>query len=94
MVKALEQISYDIILMDCQMPDLNGYEASQVIRSRERASDGSCPWKVPVHIIALTAHAMQGEREKCLAAGMNDYLTKPIRTQELKEVLEKRNRRK
>ena len=88
-VKALEQISYDIILMDCEMPELNGYEASQTIRSRERALDGSCPWKVPVRIIALTAHAMQGEREKCLAAGMDDYLTKPIRTADLKAVLER-----
>ena len=88
-VKALEQISYDIILMDCQMPDLNGYEATQTIRSRERALDGPCPWEVPVHIIALTAHAMQGEREKCLAAGMDDYLTKPIRTADLKTVLER-----
>ena len=78
--------------MDCQMPDLNGYEATQTIRSRERALDGSCPWEVPVHIIALTAHAMQGEREKCLAAGMDDYLTKPIRTADLKTVLERSKR--
>jgi two-component system, sensor histidine kinase and response regulator len=88
-VKALENASYDIILMDCQMPEMDGYETTRIIRKREQALDGSCPWKIPVHIIAMTAHAMQGEREKCLAAGMNDYLTKPVRTPDLKAVLEK-----
>jgi signal transduction histidine kinase/DNA-binding response OmpR family regulator len=88
-VKALEQVSYDVILMDCQMPELDGYEATRTIRQREQASNGGCAWKAPVHIIAMTAYAMQGEREKCLAAGMDDYLTKPVRTPELKAVLEK-----
>ena len=88
-VRALEQGSYDIILMDCQMPELDGYEATQTIRRREQTLDEGCPWKVPVHIIAMTAHAMQGEREKCLAAGMDDYLTKPVRPPDLKAVLER-----
>ena len=88
-VRALEQGSYDIILMDCQMPELDGYEATQTIRRREQTLDEGCPWKVPVHIIAMTAHAMQGEREKCLAAGMDDYLTKPVRPFDLKAVLER-----
>jgi two-component system sensor histidine kinase/response regulator len=92
-VKALEQASYDVILMDCQMPELDGYEATRTIRKREQALDGSCPWIVPIHIIALTAHAMQGEREKCLAAGMDDYLTKPCRTPDLQAALERRERR-
>jgi two-component system sensor histidine kinase/response regulator len=69
---ALEQVSYDVILMDCQMPRMDGYEATQAIRQREQALDGYCQWKAPVHIIAMTAHAMQGDREKCLAVGMND----------------------
>jgi two-component system sensor histidine kinase/response regulator len=88
-MKALEQVSYDVILMDCQMPELDGYEATQMIREREQALGGSCPWRVPIHIIALTAHAMQGEREKCLAAGMDDYLSKPIRATELQTALER-----
>ena len=74
------------------MPELDGYEATQMIRKREQSLDGRCPWKVPVHIIALTAHAMQGEREKCLAAGMDDYLTKPVRPLDLKAVLERSKR--
>jgi two-component system, sensor histidine kinase and response regulator len=88
-LKTLENVSYDIILMDCQMPELDGYETTRTIRKREQALDGSCPWKAPIYIIAMTAHAMQGEREKCLAAGMDDYLTKPVRTPDLKAVLEK-----
>jgi two-component system, sensor histidine kinase and response regulator len=88
-VRALEHRSYDVILMDCQMPELDGYEATESIRQRERASNGDCPWNIPVHIIAMTAHAMQGEREKCLAAGMDDYLAKPVRTPDLKAVLER-----
>jgi two-component system sensor histidine kinase/response regulator len=88
-VKALEQVSYDVILMDCQMPELDGYETTQTIRKREQDLDPLCPWKAPVHIIAMTAHAMQGEREKCLAAGMDDYLAKPVRSVELKAILER-----
>jgi CheY-like chemotaxis protein len=91
-LRALEQGSYDVILMDCQMPELDGYEASQTIRKREQALGERCPWRVPVHIIAITAHAMQGEREKCLASGMDDYLTKPVRTSDLKAVLERSKR--
>jgi two-component system, sensor histidine kinase and response regulator len=88
-VKALEQVSYNVILMDCQMPEMDGYETTRTIRKLEQALDGSCHWKAPIYIIAMTAHAMRGEREKCLAAGMDDYLTKPVRTPDLKAVLEK-----
>jgi two-component system, sensor histidine kinase and response regulator len=91
-VKALEQASYEVILMDCQMPEMDGYETTRTIRKLERALDGSCRWNAPVYIIALTAHAMQGEREKCLAAGMDDYLTKPVPTSDLKAVLDKYER--
>jgi signal transduction histidine kinase/DNA-binding response OmpR family regulator len=71
-LEALQRISYDLILMDCQMPEMDGYETSQAIRHQEKRSASSRSWKSPVHIIALTAHALQGEREKCLAAGMDD----------------------
>jgi len=89
-VQALEQISYDIILMDCQMPEMDGYEATRAIRKRERGSLGQpCPWKSPVCVIAMTANAMEGDREKCLVAGMDDYISKPVRASELQAALER-----
>src|SRR5207302_7570196 len=77
---ALRHHSYDIILMDCQMPEMDGYEASRAIR-RE--------FNKPPCIIAMTAHALRGDREKCLAAGMDEYLTKPIMETELASALQK-----
>jgi len=83
-VKALQSISYDLVLMDCQMPEMNGYEATARIRSPQSEVRNH-----DIPIIALTAHAMPGDRGKCLEAGMNDYLAKPIDAQILAEMLEK-----
>ena len=88
-LEALLRIPYEVIIMDCQMPEMDGYEAAEAIRQRENRSDSPCPWKAPVHIIALTARALHGEREKCLAAGMDDYLSKPVRPAELQAALER-----
>src|SRR5208283_1858303 len=63
-LEALQLISYDIIIMDCQMPEMDGYEATRAIRQREQSLEKPCPWKSPVYIIALTASAMQGDSEK------------------------------
>jgi two-component system sensor histidine kinase/response regulator len=80
-VDALRLRAYDVILMDVQMPQMDGIEATQSIRTEELGSDRHQP------IIALTAHAMQGDHERCLAAGMDGYLSKPIRPQELEQLL-------
>ena len=91
-LEALRRIPYAIIFMDCQMPEMDGYEATRAIRQRERNPQEGCGWKSPVHIIAMTAGAMQASAEKCLLTGMNDYLSKPVRLPELEAALDRWNR--
>src|SRR5258708_790109 len=86
---ALPLLPYDVIFMDCQMPEMDGYEASRSIRRQEHDANHFCRWKSPIYIIAMTANAMQGDREKCIAAGMDDYISKPVRMVELQEALER-----
>jgi CheY-like chemotaxis protein len=79
---------YNAVLMDIQMPVMDGYQATRKIREFEKQQDAtSGQRKVSTPIIALTAHAMKGEKEKCLSAGMNDYLAKPLDEQDLYQVL-------
>ena len=80
---AIHHTPYAVILMDCQMPDMDGYEATRAIRRGEDNLSSSLP------IIALTSNAMEGDREKCLACGMNDYLTKPLQRAELAMILQR-----
>jgi CheY-like chemotaxis protein/signal transduction histidine kinase len=82
-IAVLEQQSVDLILMDVQMPNLDGLEATAAIRKKESGSGARIP------IVAMTAHAMKGDRERCLEAGMDGYITKPIQAQELYETIER-----
>ena len=81
-VEALSRIAYDLVFMDCQMPEMDGFEATADIRRRETGARHTI-------VIAMTANAMQGDRERCLQAGMDDYVTKPITTESLAAVFER-----
>jgi signal transduction histidine kinase/CheY-like chemotaxis protein len=78
---ALTRLPYDLVFMDCQMPEMDGYDAARAIRGKEKDTGSHVP------IIAMTANAMPGDRERCLAAGMDDYISKPIDVQDLSTLL-------
>ena len=87
-LEKLQEKDYDIVLMDCQMPLMDGYQCTAAIRS---GTSGVRNPQIP--IIAMTAHAMSGDREKCLEAGMDDYVTKPIEAELLAEKIQKWGRK-
>ncbi len=82
-IACTEVASFDLVLMDCQMPELDGYEATRQLRLAERAAG-----RPPVPVLAMTANALSGDRERCLAAGMSDYLSKPIDPTRLRVALD------
>jgi CheY-like chemotaxis protein/HPt (histidine-containing phosphotransfer) domain-containing protein len=100
-LKALKTLPYDLVLMDVQMPEMDGFEATKRIRNyelgiRNKEETNNYPSSIILRtspfilpIIAMTAHAMQGDRERCIQAGMNDYITKPVSLHALAEVLDK-----
>ena len=82
-LEATSKVVYDVILMDCQMPEMDGFTATREIRRRESATGAHTP------IVALTANVLEGDRERCLAAGMDEYLSKPIKLEALQTLLER-----
>ena len=88
-MQSIARTPYDVILMDCQMPHLDGYEATRRIRALEAESSVARR----LHIIALTAHALPGDRDLCLQAGMDDYISKPMRLDDLGNALGRAERK-
>jgi CheY-like chemotaxis protein/nitrogen-specific signal transduction histidine kinase/HPt (histidine-containing phosphotransfer) domain-containing protein len=86
---ALDRQPYDLIFMDVMMPQMDGLEATRTIRQRQRDSVGFPNYQSRVIVVAMTANAMQGDREECLAAGMDDYLAKPVRPEDIRAIVER-----
>jgi CheY-like chemotaxis protein len=84
-VEKAKNNDYDIIFMDCQMPEMNGFDATKAIREHEKATGK----KEKVPIVAMTANAMPGDRERCIDSGMDDYISKPVKKEKLAQILAK-----
>ena len=87
-LKMVQSIPFDLVFMDCQMPEMDGFEATRAIRGWEASSRVGTSPSTQLPIVALTANAMQGDRDRCLAAGMDDYITKPLARADLQRVLQ------
>jgi len=85
----LDRQPYDLIFMDLMMPEMNGLDATRLIRERQRECAKFPNYKTPIVIVAMTASAMAGDREKCLASGMDDYLSKPVRPDDIRRIVER-----
>jgi CheY-like chemotaxis protein len=81
-IESLERLDYDIVVMDCQMPEMDGYEATRIIRDEKSSVRNH---RIP--IIAMTANAMKGDRERCLEVGMDDYIDKPINAKKFEHLI-------
>src|SRR6185503_5964566 len=91
-IEALAQLDrqpYDLIFMDVMMPEMDGLEATRQIRARQKDPGRFPNYKSPMIIVAMTASAMQGDREKCIAAGMDDYIAKPVRLEDVRTIVER-----
>jgi CheY-like chemotaxis protein/HPt (histidine-containing phosphotransfer) domain-containing protein len=86
---ALARRPYDIVFMDVMMPEMGGLEATRIIRERQLQPEHFPSYKSPIIVVAMTANAMQGDREKCLSAGMDDYLAKPVRLEDVRAIIER-----
>ncbi len=81
-IEILDELPFDLVLMDVEMPDMDGLDAAAKIRKREKSTGNRIP------IIAMTAHAMPGDRERCIQAGMDSYISKPLQTKQLFAAIE------
>ena len=86
---ALDRQSYDLVFMDVMMPEMGGLEATRLIRERQKQRSEFPNYKPSIIVVAMTANAMQGDREKCLAAGMDDYIAKPVRLEDVRTIVER-----
>src|SRR5262249_4402067 len=85
---ALDRQAYDLVFMDVMMPEMGGLEATRLIRERQKQRSEFPNYKPSIIVVAMTANAMQGDREKCLAAGMDDYIAKPVRLEDMRTIVE------